>query len=92
MRVTLFAVCFTWISQTLVILAFVVYTFTFNQAERDQWANSFFEGPHVLVTALLGWIPGLLIAAVAVGIRRIIHKEPLFRFLTSDSDIKKPDA
>jgi len=91
-RVTLFAVCFAWISQTLVALAFVTYTFTFNQAEREQWGNSFFEGPHVLAFAFLGWIHGLFIAAVAVGIRRVIRKEPLFRFLKDDSEDEKPDA
>jgi hypothetical protein len=80
-RITRFAVCFTWISFTLVALAFVMYTFSFSRAEREQWANWFFEVPHVLAFAVFGWMQGLLVTAIGAGIGRIIRRQPLFPFL-----------
>jgi hypothetical protein len=81
-RVTRFPVCFTWIASTLVMLVFAVYAGSLSRPERDEWANYFPDGQHVLgMLIMAGWMNGLLVAALAVAIRRIIRKEPLFPFL-----------
>ena len=48
----------------------------------EQWVNCFFEEPHVLAFAILGWIQGFFIVAIAVGTRRVLRKESLFPFLS----------
>jgi hypothetical protein len=81
-RITRFQVCFTWVASTLAMLVFAIYAGSLSRPERDEWANYFPDGQHVLGMLIMGgWMNGLIVAALAVGIRRAIRKEPLFAFL-----------
>ncbi len=91
-RLTWFGVCFTWGALMLLALAAVLYTLSWGRGQREQWGNSFLEGPHVLAFAAFGWIQGLLVAALAVGTRRVIRREPLFPFLHVGHQHQTTDA
>ena len=84
-RITLFAVCFTWFMMLAVYAAFAFYASSLSQFDREQWARCFPDGLNVFGIMIMGWINGLIVAVIAVGIRRIIRKEPLFRFLKSNT-------
>jgi len=81
-RITRFSVFFTWIASTLEMVLFAAYAGCLSRPERSEWANYFPDGQHVLgMLIMAGWMNGFFVAALAVGIRRVIRNEPLFPFL-----------
>jgi hypothetical protein len=91
-RITLLSVCFTWFMTLTVMAAFAFYAGSLSQADREQWALSFPDGQNVLGIMVFGWMNGLFVAGAAVGIRRIIRKERLFRFSKMGAQNEKPDT
>jgi hypothetical protein len=66
---------------TLQMLVFAAYADSMSLPEREEWANYFPDGQHFLGMLLIaGWMNGLLVAVIAVGIRRFIRRERLFQF------------
>lgn len=79
-RITRFSICFTWFMLTLQMLVFAIYGGSLGRPEREKWTNQFPDGQHVLgMLMVFGWMNGVLVAVLAVGVRRIVRKEPLFR-------------
>jgi sulfite exporter TauE/SafE len=91
-RITLFAVCFTWFMTLAVMAAFAIFASSLSQPDREHWARYSPDGLNVFAITVMGWMNGLVVAVLAVGVRRVIRKEPLFRFLKADSQGRKPDA
>lgn len=79
-RITAFSVVFTWAALAFDMLAFAAYAHSLGRDDREHWANSFPDGQHFLgVLLIAGWMNGLLVAIVAVGVRRLIRGERLFQ-------------
>ena len=79
-RITVFSVVFTWAALTLEVLAFAAYAHSLSRGHREQWANHFPDGQHVLGMLLIaGWMNGLLVSIVAAGVRRLIRGDRLLQ-------------
>jgi hypothetical protein len=91
-RITLFSLIFTWFSLPLCMFIFSTYATSLSTPERDEWVNYFPNGLHVFAMSIFGWFYGVFTGVLAVGIGRVLRREPLFRFLKSESHNDKVDA
>lgn len=91
-RIVRSTVYLTWFLLTAHTLAFCLYGLSLSRSDRAVWGNSFPEGTHVLAYAVFGWFYGLIMAVVALGVRKALRGEPIFQSEKRNSQNREPDA
>lgn len=69
-RFTYLGTCLIWFLLILDVLAFSLYSMSLPHPERDQWANWFPDGTHVLFLLFAGIVYAFVIGPITALVRR----------------------